>query len=146
MRQIEAAVKRMDGGYMVTPCKGKGQIIDMAMDDVELLRTAENLGKLENMISSRIRKLRVEPDRPGAHRTYFRARLGIACREECYFMAPPGQFFSKEGDNAFRAAIKGRRHGFNEGSDLCDMQGTSPNQYFAGDLTFAITVRSTLVK
>jgi len=96
------------------------EVIDVAVDHVELLRAVSDHPDLEQMGADRIRGARIQPqgarhrgDQPGRG-------PGITTREEGDLVPTADEFFGEPVNHAFRAAVKTRRDPLVQWRDLSD--------------------------
>ena len=103
---IESAVQRVDGRRSDQPAEWKGEIVDVAMDHVEIGCAVEHLRQLKYMRGDPIRGRWIEAQRAFDRTDELGARVRVPAREEGDLMAAAGKLVGETRHNAFGAPVK----------------------------------------
>jgi hypothetical protein len=72
--------------------EGEGEVVDVAVDHIELLSAVGRHPDLEQMGRDRVRRASIEPQGTGDRSDELRGGSGIAAREACDFVLSEHQF------------------------------------------------------
>ena len=110
MRQVEAAVHRMDHGRADKPGERIREIVDVAVDHIELGRAIEHLRQLEQMRRQRSHRPRIEAQRALTGLTRSPRAFRVAAGEQRDLMTPPHKLVGQPRHDPLGAAVQQRRH------------------------------------
>jgi hypothetical protein len=120
---MQPAVRRVDRRRADEAPERERQVVNVAVDRVELVRSLEALRELDDVGAGRVTGVRVEAERPYRRGRQACARARVAAREQGDVVASPGELLREVGHHAFRSTVERRRHALVEGRDLRDPHG-----------------------
>jgi len=132
LRQVQASVQRVDRRRPHQAPEGECQEVHVAVNDVEVGRPLEDLGKLDHVGHQRVAAPAVQAQRAlaGAHQGRGGAR--VPAGEERHPVAPADQFLGEPRHHPFGAAVERRGDTLVERRDLGDPQGPHRTRWVSG--------------